>query len=275
MTSDRKILTVLALAALVALAACQKKPKEGAAPANTPPATVAPLAFAKQDADAEVQLTLPEPIKLYPALHARLYNEGQATLTAFIDQAHRDRAQNSADGIEVPPYSHSITWQISAQSPRLVSLYAVEDDYQGGAHPNNTYQALLWDKSANDLVSTGKLFTPGADFRNIDTYVCKQIEAARSKRAGTPISQTGSGFSCPKFAESLLVLIPSLSEGKIGAIDALYGPYDVGSYAEGPYEIRVPQAMLTSILAPEYAGQFGGEPVKDPVLQDYDEAPAQ
>lgn len=264
------VLTGVMLGILVAASACHKKPKDDQPIAATAPAAPVPLTIANSNADAQVNLSLPEAIKLYPELHARLFTEAQTTLTAFMDQAHKDRAQNSADGIEEPPYYHSIVWKIAAQTPRLVSVFSEEDDYQGGAHPNHTIQALLWDKTAKAAIETKRLFRAGADFKTIDAYLCHQVEAERSKRAGEPVSQSGSGFACPKFAESRLVLIPAAAGGKAGAVDALYAPYDVGPYAEGPYEIRVPQTMLADVLAPEFADQFGGEPVKDQALSDPD-----
>ncbi len=258
-------LIAVALTAGGALNACHNKPKTQAQN-DKPPVTVAPLGFSKGDADAQVTLSLPEPIKMYPALHTQLYNEGEQTLKAFAAQAHKDRAEQKADGIDVASYTHSITWKIAAQNPRLLSLFAEEDDYQGGAHASNTFQVRLWDKQKNDLVSPGKLLAPSADLKAIDAYVCHQIEAERSKRLGTPVTQAGSGFSCPKFAESRLILIPAQSGDKFGAIAALYAPYEVGPYSDGAFEIRVPQAMLKDALNPDYAAQFGGEPVKDAVL---------
>jgi len=267
----RKLFASVALIALIAVCACQKKPAEQ--PTATPtaaPSPPPPLTISNTGPDAQVNLTLPDGIKLYPELHTRLFAEGQTALTAFMDQAHKDRAQNSADGIEEPPYYHSIVWKISTQTPRLVSVYSEEDDYQGGAHPNHTIETLLWDRTTKAPIETRRLFQPNGDFRAIDSYICHQVEAARSKRAGEPISQARSGFACPKFADSRLVLIPATDGTKVGAIDALYAPYDVGSYAEGPFEIRVPQSLLSSVLAPEFADQFGGEPVPDQALSDPD-----
>ena len=256
-------------AGLMLLAGCHAKPKAPAA-SDKPPATVAPLGFALPDKDVQVTLTLPEPIKLYPELHTRLYNEGKAALTAFVDQAHKDRAEASASGIDDPPYYHFINWKIAAQSTRLVSLYAEEEEYEGGAHPNSSFQALLWDKTKDDLIPPARLFANGADMASVDAYVCKQIEAERSKRAGEPVSEAQSGFECPKFADSKLILIPSTVSGKIGAVDALFAPYEVGPYAEGEYEVRVPQTLLKTVLASDYADQFDGDPVKDTAVPDPD-----
>ncbi len=268
LTRTSRALAWLLLGAAVALSACHPKPKAPAA-SDKPPATVAPLGFAKSDKDVQVTLVLPEPIKLYPDLHTRLYNEGEATLTDFIAQAHKDRADMAVTGVDAP-YYQTITWKIAAQSTRLVSLYAEEEQYEGGAHPNSSYQALLWDKTKNDLIAPARLFANGADMKAVDDYACRQIEAARSKRTGSPVSETGSGFDCPKFADSRLILIPSTVTGKIGAIDALYAPFEVAPYAEGPYEVRVPQSLLKGVIASDFADQFEGDAVKDAALPDPD-----
>lgn len=265
-----RITTTLAAAALLmaGLSACDHKQKAPATTEGKPPATVAPLVFAKTDPDAAVTLTLPEPIKLYPELHSRLYSEGEKELVDFLNDAHKDRAQQSADGIEVPAYSHTIAWKISAQTPKLVSVFAQEDDFRGGAHPNSTFQAVLWDKAKKQAVPASALFAPGADMKTVDAYVCHQVEAERSKRLGEPTTQAGTGFSCPSLAASRLILVPSTVKDKAGAVTALFAPYEVGPYVEGPYEIRVPQSMLAGVLNPDYADQFAGEPVKDTALAD-------
>ncbi len=264
-------LVALTMTAGAALNGCHSKPKsEGQG--DKPPVTMAPLGFSKSDPDAQVTLSLPDAIKVYPALHTQLYNEGEQTLKAFMAQAHKDRSEQKADGIDVPAYSHTITWKIAGQNPRLLSLFAEEDDYQGGAHPSSTFQVRLWDKKSNGLVPAASLLAPGADLRAVDAYVCHQVEAERSKREGTPTTQAASGFSCPKFADSRLILIPAQKGDVFGAIDALYAPYEVGPYSEGTFEIRVPQSMLKGLINPDYANQFGGEPVKDMALSNGDDS---
>ncbi|MGZ6041858.1 MAG: PdaC/SigV domain-containing protein [Asticcacaulis sp.] len=259
------------LAAGLVISGCEKPQSQPVQAATARTATSnAPLGFARTSPDAQVTLSLPEPIKQYPDLHSRLYSDGETTLTAFMDQAKKSHAEQSADGFPVPAYYQKIEWKISAQSPRLVSLYAEQNDFEGGAHPNTSFKALLWDKDKTALVPASELFAPGADLKGIDAYVCHQIEAERAKRSGQPINQLASGFNCPKFADSKLILIPSTQPGKIGAVDALFAPYEVGPYAEGPYEIRVPQSQLQGLIAPQYAGQFAGDAVNETAFADPD-----
>ncbi len=259
---------LIVLTAFTALTACHKPPqKDAEKPLAPPPLSTAPLSFNKTTDDADVSLTFPETIRVLGPLHDRLYTEGQSELSAFVDKAHKDRAELVADGFPVPAYYSHVEWKITAQGSRLVSLFAVQDAFNGGAHPNSTFQALLWDKGRNDLIDPSALFIPGADLKPVDAYLCQQIETERSRRAHRPLSQRRSGFTCPKLSDSRLILIPATQGGKIGAIDALYQPYEVGAYSEGPYEIRVPQGQLKGLLNPEYAAEFAGEPVAATGLQ--------
>jgi len=265
------VLTSAALLLAGLITACSREPDSDHIKAKSERWVAdSPLAFARTSPDAQVTLSLPEPIKAYPELHERLYKDGETTLTAFLDQAKKDRAEQSADGVPVPAYYQKIDWKISAQSPRLLSLYAEQNDFEGGAHPNTSFRALLWDKDKGALIPTAELFSPDADLKSVDDYVCHQIEAQRARRTGEPVNQVGSGFNCPKFADSRLILVPSTQAGKIGAIDALYAPYDVGPYAEGPYEVRVPQSQLKGLIAPQYADQFADGAAAETAFADPD-----
>jgi hypothetical protein len=78
----------------------------------------------------------------------------------------------------------------------------------------------------------------------------------------TSVTLTGSDWSCPHVADTAFVLTPGTTPGKAGGLTFLIGPYQVGPYAEGPYEIAVPLSLFRSMLAPAYAGEFAGQPIK-------------
>jgi len=261
--SALRLMASMTLAAgILSLAACSKKPekKEG----DAPPVASAPLAFTRPTPDAEVTLTFPEAIRSFPELHNRLYVEGQSDLNAFADQAARDRKELSAAGSDAPPYFRAIKWTLPAQSEHLASVYAELSEFTGGAHPNSVYQTILWDKAAKQAIDAKLLFAPNADLSAADTFLCRQIEAERSRRNQTPTTQVATGFTCPKLIDSHLALVPSQTAGKIGAVEALFAPYEVGPYAEGAFQIRVPQAVLRGLISPAYAADFAGEPVPAP-----------
>ncbi|MDC7683408.1 DUF4163 domain-containing protein [Asticcacaulis sp. BYS171W] len=250
-------LSTIALCFL-AVVACSKKEEKGK---STAPVAESATSFSQSNSDAEVVLSFPDTIKAFPELHVKLYTEGEADLKDFATQAAKDHAELKAAGSEPLPYFRSIKWTLPAQSEHLVSVYADMQDFTGGAHPNTNYQAILWDKDTQQALDTRTLFAQGANLSDADTYLCRQIEAERSKRAETPTTQAATGFTCPKLIDSRIALVPSTTAGKIGALEVLFAPYDVGPYAEGPYQIRIPQAVIRALINPAYAADFAGDPV--------------
>ncbi|MFT4090792.1 MAG: DUF4163 domain-containing protein [Asticcacaulis sp.] len=246
---------------LTGLVSCSK-PQDAPAPESN-----LPLTYSHGDENAEVSLTLPEDFKRFPALHETLYTESEAELKAFTENATTTRADLKKEGFDSPPYFRTTVWHLSGETPQLASFYAEHAEFTGGAHGNMNFQTILWNKADNQPLDTASLFKPDADFKEADAYLCTQVEAERSRRNETPTRQTATGFTCPKLLESRLILIPSVTPEKFGAVEALYAPYDVGPYAEGPYQIRIPQTLLRNVIAPDYLADFAGEAVA-PVAED-------
>jgi hypothetical protein len=260
-----KAFAVLGLVAV--LAACERKPvpppkapveASVTAPTAAAPAPMArPLSFDQSDEAAKVALRLPAEIAGHPALHALLYDRETAGLKTFAAKAQADR--KASDG-KFPwrPYARQSQWFLAADSALLVGLRALWFEDTGGAHPNHGGSSLIWDNVANREIQPKALFRPDADMKVLDKAICDAVAQAKTHRAGaTPLNDM---FSCPKWNQTVLVLAPSTIPGKIGGLTALIDPYVVGPYAEGDYEVVVPLSMFQALLAPAYAGAFGGAP---------------
>jgi hypothetical protein len=92
----------------------------------------------------------------------------------------------------------------------------------------------------------------------IDKAICDAVAQAKTHRGGAvPLSDM---FACPKWNQTVLIPAPSTMPGKIGGLTALIDPYVVGPYSEGDYEVTIPVSAFQSLLAPGYAGAFGGAP---------------
>jgi hypothetical protein len=253
---------VLAGLALVAvLAACERKPAAPAKPARpaaiAPAAPVRPLTFEADSPAAQVSLRLPAEITAYPALHTALYDREVASLKTFAAKAQDDH--KAWDG-SYPwrPYARQGQWFLSAAGGRLVGLRALWFEDTGGAHPNHGGASLLWDTAANSELQVKALFRPDVDMTVLDTAICDAVRAAKRHRQGA--APLGAMFACPRWNETVLVLAASTAPGKIGGLTALIDPYVVGPYAEGDYEVTVPQNAFQGLLAPAYAGVFAGAP---------------
>lgn len=259
----RHTLALTAALALLAVAACDRKelvrpPAKGdVSGAAVPADAAAPLAYESKTPYAEVSLTLPAAIKSQPDLHQRLYNEGVRDLARFNEGAQADRTEFGGDEA-LPPYGRTLEWTAEGETPRLVSLSQSGSEFTGGAHPNPFFGAMIWDKRTNQPVAPAALFRPGADMTVLDRALCQAANAEKRKRdpQAQPASlAAGADWSCPKAVATPFVLTPGAG-GKITGLTFLIGPYQIGSYAEGAYEVDVPTAAFKPLLAPEYAAEF-------------------
>ncbi len=244
---------IIALAALAAAlgTGCHKKPE----PKPQPPAR---LSFAQTTPDATVKLTLAPVIAAHPGLRFKLYQDGVRELTTFITEARNDHARLLKAGGKPQTYEHTISWTITAATPRLLSAWETWYDYAGGAHPNSGSEGLLWDAADDREIARGDLFRPGADQARLDAALCEAVRRAKAERQGSVgDSRT---WPCPKWSESNYVFAPSVIEGKLGGLIFLFDPYAIGPYAEGTYEVTVPLSAFKDALAPPYAVEFAGSP---------------
>ena len=252
----RHIVSMVMIASALGLSACQNKHAK-TNDTQKPPAMTAPLAYAKSVPQASISLSLPEAIKSYPDLHSKLYTDGTKDLNAFLAQAVKSAAELKGQGFTDANLSKTIGWHIAVDTPHLVSAYAEIYENAGGAHPNSTYKSLIWDKAHNQEIKTRDIFRPGADLGRMDAYLCHAIGLERARRMGEPRPPA---MNCPHFSQARLVLMTSNVTDRASGVIALYAPYEIGAYAEGAYEIRLPLAVIKPILNPKFADDFAGLP---------------
>ncbi|MDX2334038.1 DUF3298 domain-containing protein [Brevundimonas vesicularis] len=259
---------ILLLSAAVAatLAACQRKEDKAQAPAAPAPAAApamsnTPVGYDSKTPYAAVKLTLPQAIKTTPALHAALYADTVRDLKQFEEGAQADLSEA---GGGPNPYEKTIAFAPGAETGKLVSLARTDFEFTGGAHPNTSFDAVIWDKTTNKRLGFADLFRPGADLSVLDKALCAAANAAKQARSPGSEAATldGKMWTCPKVVSTPFVLTPGTTPGKAGGVTFLMGPYQIGPYSDGPYWIALPQSALRALLNPAYADQFDGAPAK-------------
>ena len=274
MSLPSRALIVTAAVALT-LAACDRREREAApdaaAPAAgeaavTPADGAAPMTYESENRFAQVELALPDAVRGQPDLHARLYAEAVRELRTFSEGAQADRTEYEGD-MDLPPYAKHIDYVAAGETGKLISLQRNSSEYTGGAHPNPAYGAVIWDKALKRFVQPAQLFRRGADLSSLDQALCDAVNAARRGRNADAepigLNETRGGWSCPRAVSTPFVLAPSTTPGKAGGLIFLIGPYQVGPYAEGGYEIAVSQTEFRALLAPAYVDEFAGAPVRE------------
>lgn len=268
MTSTARLL-IVAAALTATLAACNRdrpesKAGQKAAEAPAVRASATPLAYDSKTPWAEVELALPAVVKAQPQLHAALYDEKIRVLRQFAEGAQSERTEDGAPQ-DMPPYAKDIRFTPALETGGLLSLKSVDYEFAGGAHPNTVTDGVLWDKLQKRRLTFADLFAKGADLRLLDQALCSALNTAKRARVPDSASVTlgGAGmFTCPAAADTPFVLAPGTMPGKAGGLTFLIGPYQVGPYVEGAYEIALPVTAFRSLLSPAYAGEFAGQPVK-------------
>jgi hypothetical protein len=251
----------LIVLAAALLAGCNSKERDrrefAYADAVTAPPPI-PTGFQLANADAQVQLALPPNIDHYPGLHGYLYNTGKDELTEFAQTAAADRAYLAKKGVSQPqPYERRIVWTITSMSPHLISLRQAWYDDTGGIKADHGSTTLLWDRVHNTPLLQTELFKPDIDTKALDDELCQATIKAKEARVGPTDAKT---WTCPTFLTSNAVLVPSATPYRVGGMMFLFDPHMLGNYAEGDYEVLIPQDDFRKFLAPAWAADFVGAP---------------
>ena len=191
------------------------------------------------------------------ALDTRFRTDMEKAFKEANSAAKEDQRLARDQNRDFNPHFYAMKWATSGQTTRLLSLKSEFGSFSGGAHPNSSYGALLWDRQLQSEVILANLFTRPTDFAALTqaTY-CKKLDAERKKRRnGEKIA--GDFAKCPKFSELAIAPVDKNKNGSFDEIVFTASPYVAGPYTEGQYEISVPvTAKIIAALKTEYRTSF-------------------
>ena len=186
-----------------------------------------------------------------------------------IEAMHEDAAAyKEADPAYFRPYGLKIDWIVSGAAGTLASLEGFYFTYTGGAHGNYLTDGRIYDTLTGDQLRPVDLFAdPGAAAEAMAGDVHDAIAREKTLRNGDAsrydqfLGEAQDAVDPSDILKGEVSLIGSDEEGRLGGLVVHFGPYEIGSYAEGAFHIPVPQAAFHEFLKPEFATAFGGEPV--------------
>lgn len=167
------------------------------------------------------------------------------------------------------PWEVMITWAYTAKAGDIISLFGSAFEYTGGAHGMTFFDTHVARTNGQQIQVADML--QGGVTPALVIAICEALKAVKQNRIGAqtiydePITCAGQNGNV-KIEKAKLALAPSNQPGKFGGILVYYEAYEVGSYAEGSYELVVQQDVFAEDLKSEFKPLFGGTapPPADP-----------
>src|ERR1700742_2922896 len=79
---------------------------------------------------------------------------------ADVDQARADAKVDKEANPHFHPYTIDTIWRVTFENAAVLSLSGDTNADTGGAHPNEGFQTIVWDKRAGRAVPIEALFAP-------------------------------------------------------------------------------------------------------------------
>lgn len=220
-------------------------------------AAAQPVKIVRNSAALEFTYEFPREAATVPALNRQFRAEAQRAYRQALAIAAGDQKLAKQQKRDYNPEFYSKQWTTAGQTPRLLSLQYQLGTFTGGAHPNTSYGALLWDRRLARQISFGSLFLRSGSFSALTRVrYCAALDAERSKRRqGEKLE--GEFAQCPKFTDLAIAPLDKNKDGRFDTIDFVASPYTAGPYAEGEYTISLPvTSQLIAAVKPEYRSAF-------------------
>jgi hypothetical protein len=261
---------IILAAALLVCGCSRHAPERPAAPVSGTPAAsqaVTPAAaprgqpreVTEKNALIDFAYAYPAQADAIPALKEIFETDLVRQKAALTADARDQKAEAARSGFPYHALGDWVTWKVVADLPDWLSLSAEVGTYEGGAHPNHGFDALLWDRRANARRAPIDLFISKAALsRAIRKDFCAALDRQRANKRGAAIrpGSTDAFDQCIDPAESTLIL-GSSNHASFDRIGVLVAPYAAGPYVEGDYEVTLPvTAAVLATVKPEYRSSF-------------------
>ncbi|RMF60527.1 MAG: DUF3298 domain-containing protein [Calditrichaeota bacterium] len=143
-------------------------------------------------------------------------------------------------------WDQSIECRIHFFSPELISLLISISEYTGGAHGNLRFRTLNYTSIERNFreLTLNELFLPNSNYVDILSRLC--VNDLKIQGASLITSQQVKTFSESDFSE--FTINPA-------GLTIYFAPYEVGAYAEGPYQVFIPFNLLKDVI--DWNGPLG------------------
>jgi hypothetical protein len=234
----------------------------------------------------EITVTIDDALKAYPDLFANLLAEAKPWAQRMERDTTKEWHDNPTLFRDGPPYTYDLGYALRSVVGRYVSVVRTEDMFEGGAHPNEDIDTLLWDRTAQKRISIRPFFTETADNGPTMTELARlarlAVAAEKLSRGitgygddDTPADKMtpeqelkvdtfiSDGIQPKLLGVGPVTLAPSSESGRSAGLTLHYSPDAVGPHVEGPYTVFVPWTAFQRYLSDQGKTIFAGTRPKD------------
>ncbi|MGY8661829.1 DUF4163 domain-containing protein [Bradyrhizobium sp. UFLA05-109] len=207
----------------------------------------------------ELHLRIPASAVAIAALKLRIL----ALYKVDADQAKSDAKDDREGNPSFHPYSIDTNWRVTFESDAVLSLSAETNADTGGAHPNQAFQTLVWDKKADRAVPIDALFQP----EQVRDALMAIADAAAKAWARTYTQRSGqqpgpdtdvAGNGIAADPDKLKAYALTYAKGEMAAngIVLLYGAGQAWPHVLGDFRLAVPATVFAKYLKPQWKAVF-------------------
>ena len=217
----------------------------------------APVKVERNSKALEFSYEWPAEAAAIAALNTRFKAEVKKAFQEQLENAREDEKLAREQKRDVSPHFYAMKWTTAGQTPRLLSLQFQLGSYTGGAHPNTTYGALLWDRRFARQIKVDDQFLHAGTFAALTrSSYCKKLDAERlKKREGEKLG--GEFDKCPPYSDLAIEPADTDKDGRFDTIRFVAAPYAAGPYVEGEYDVSLPVTrQLIAAIKPLYRNSY-------------------
>jgi hypothetical protein len=217
-----------------------------------------PVKIVRNSSALEFSYEWPSEAAAIPALDKKFRAELAKAYREALANGRADQKMYREQQREGVNDFYSMQWTTAGETARLLSLQNQLSTFTGGAHPNTSYNALLWDRQLNRTTKVDALFAGNGRLAAVTrSAYCKALDSEREKRREGAKLDLPDFNACPKYSDLAIAPLDRNGNGRFDTIDFVASPYLAGPYAEGEYAISLPvTAKLVGSLKPEFRSSF-------------------
>ena len=135
-------------------------------------------------------------------------------------------------------WEYELNCDVSYKAPNLISLVTTTNSFAGGAHPNTYMKSYVFGlvNGKAKLLRLSDIVKKGIKAQYVIDYVGKPA-LLKEKQGKSSDLELDPGWEIPNKIWSQFTVDKS-------GLTWNFSPYDVGSYAEGPYIVPLPWASM-------------------------------